>query len=380
MAVIMPVSAAVPLKVRAFAPEPTSTAYNFDMSRVILAVAGALMLLSSPGLPARQPAAAPDDTARINAWFEKKYEEQLAFSPIQQTFLGRKSNAIDDMSLAAQDRQLAWLRDSVAELKKSFNYARLSPEAQTSYDLWVYQLQQAEAALPFRTNAYVFDQMSAIHAFLPQLIIAFHQVENAADLEAYVNRIRESGRRDRPADRDLEAERGRRRPPAAVCVRLRHRRVHEAHHRRAVRRERAPTARSGPTSRARSPTSRRRARLDAAKAKALLDDARAALTGPFRTAYQNLIAWQKEDRAKAPEKTSGVGTLAERRRVLPRAARQPDHDDALGRPDPPDRARRGRAAARRDGSDPEGSGLPGRPAGLLRGTSRQEGRRALLLP
>ena len=41
----------------------------------------------------------------------KKFEEQLAFSPIRQTFLGRKSNAIDDMSLAAQDRQLAWLRD-----------------------------------------------------------------------------------------------------------------------------------------------------------------------------------------------------------------------------------------------------------------------------
>ena len=31
------------------------------------------------------------------------------------------------MSLAAQDKQLAWLRDSVAELKKSFNYARLTP-------------------------------------------------------------------------------------------------------------------------------------------------------------------------------------------------------------------------------------------------------------
>jgi uncharacterized protein (DUF885 family) len=137
---------------------------------------------------------APDDTARLNAWFEKKFEEQLAFNPIQQTFLGRKSNAINDLSLAAQDRQLAWLRASVAELKKSFNYARLSPEAQTSYDLWVYQLTQAEAALPFRTNAYVFDQMTAVHAFLPQLLIAFHKVEDATDLEAYVNRIRESGR------------------------------------------------------------------------------------------------------------------------------------------------------------------------------------------
>src|SRR6188768_4289383 len=141
-----------------------------------------------------QSPAAPGDTARLNAWFEKKFEEQLAFSPIQQTFLGRKSNAIDDASLAAQDRQLAWLRDSVAEMKRSFDLGKLSPEAQTSYDLWVYQLTQAEAAVPFRTNAYIFNQMGGIHTFLPQLLIAFHQVENGADLDAYVNRIRESGR------------------------------------------------------------------------------------------------------------------------------------------------------------------------------------------
>ena len=49
--------------------------------------------------------------------------------------------------------------------------------------------------------------------------------------------------------------------------------------------------------------------IDAVKAKALLDEARTALTGPFRTAYENLIAWQKEDRAKTTEKTSGVGAL-----------------------------------------------------------------------
>ena len=62
--------------------------------------------------------AAPDETARLNAWFEARFEEQLAFSPIQQTFLGRKSGAIDDMSLAAQDKQLAWLRGTVADLKE----------------------------------------------------------------------------------------------------------------------------------------------------------------------------------------------------------------------------------------------------------------------
>ena len=98
------------------------------------------------------------------------------------------------MSIAAQDKQLAWQRAATAEMRKSFDYARLSPEAQTSYDVWVYQLEQAEAAVRFRTNAYVFDQMSAIHSFLPQLLIAFHRVDDASDMEGYINRIRESGR------------------------------------------------------------------------------------------------------------------------------------------------------------------------------------------
>jgi len=280
------------------------------MTRLATMFAVVLTLVTGMSLPAQTPqsSAAPDDTARVNAWFEKKYEEQLAFSPIQQTFLGRKSNAIDDMSLAAQDKQLAWLRDSVAELKKSFVFARLSPEAQTSYDLWVYQLVQAEAALPFRTNVYIFDQMTAIHTFLPQLLIAFHQVENATDMEAYVNRIRESGRAigqliEISKKNAVEGVR----PPRFAFDFI----IDEST--KVI--TGAPFDDSATDSalwadvKGKVADLEKKASLDAAKAKALLDAARAALTGPFRTAYQDLVAWQKEDRAKTPEKTSGVGAL-----------------------------------------------------------------------
>jgi uncharacterized protein (DUF885 family) len=276
------------------------------MPRLTLAAATALVLLAGQGLPARQPA--PDDTARINAWFEAKYEEQLAFSPIQQTFLGRKSAAIDDMSIAAQDTQLAWRRASVAEMKQAFDYAKLSPEAQTSYDLWIYQWQQAEAALPFRSNAYVFDQMSAIHAFFPQLLIAFHRVDEAADMEAYVTRIRESGRAVRQlieiSKRNVVA--GVRPPRFAFDV------VIDESTKIVTG---APFDESGTDSavwadvKTKIADLQKKGALDDAKAKALLDGARAELTGPFRAAYQDLVAWQKEDRVNAPEKTSGVGSL-----------------------------------------------------------------------
>ena len=73
-----------------------------------LFLVGVLSLLSLLRPLAQAPAS--DETARINAWFEAKFEEQLAFSPIQQTFLGRKSGELDDMSIAAQDKVLAWQR------------------------------------------------------------------------------------------------------------------------------------------------------------------------------------------------------------------------------------------------------------------------------
>ncbi|HEX6323152.1 MAG TPA: DUF885 domain-containing protein [Vicinamibacterales bacterium] len=266
------------------------------------------LLLSALVLGLAVAQAVPDETARLNAWFEARFEEQLAFSPIQQTFLGRKSNAIDDVSLAAQDTQLAWRRATVADLRKNFDYAKLTPEAQTSYDLWVYQLEQAEAALPFRTNAYVFDQMSAIHAFFPQLLIAFHRVDDAADMDGYINRIRESGR----AVRQLivlskaNAVEGVRPPRFAFDFVIdESTKIISG----------APFDESGADSaiwadvKAKLAELQKKGAIDDARAKAMLADARAALTGPFRAAYAELIAWQKADRANAPDEASGVASL-----------------------------------------------------------------------
>ena len=84
------------------------------------------------------------------------------------------------MSAATGARQMAAVAD---------RYKALNPDRVIFY--W---LEQADAAMRFRTNAYVFDQMSTIHSFFPQLLIAFHRVDDVADMEAYVNRIRESGR------------------------------------------------------------------------------------------------------------------------------------------------------------------------------------------
>jgi uncharacterized protein (DUF885 family) len=285
------------------------------MNRLFLAAVIGLLLTVSRAPIAQVPQtgqpgaqAANDETARINKWFEAKFEEQLAFSPIQQTFLGRKSGAIDDVSIAAQDKQLAWQRASVAEMKKLFDYSKLDPEAQTSYDIWAYQLMQAERAVPFRGNAYIFEQMSAIHGFFPQLLIAFHSVEDAADMERYINRISESAR----ALRQLlvlskhNATEGVRPPKFSYGF------VIDASTKIITG---APFDETGKDSavwadvKAKVDALQKKGAVDAARAKTMMEAARAALTGPFKAAYMELIAWEKEDLAKAPEKTSGVSAL-----------------------------------------------------------------------
>ena len=60
--------------------------------------------------------------------------------------------------------------------------------------------------------------MSAIHSFFPQLLIAFHRVDDASDMEGYINRIRESGRALRQLIEISKTECHHRRSAAALCV------------------------------------------------------------------------------------------------------------------------------------------------------------------
>ncbi|WP_417593103.1 DUF885 domain-containing protein [Parasphingorhabdus sp.] len=135
--------------------------------------------------------AAATETDRINIWFDEKYEEELKFSPIEQTMIGRKTDygLIDDFSDAGADRKLAWLRATVAEMQREFDYEKLTQDAKISYDIWLYNLEQAEAGVPFRTNRYVLHQHNGRQSFFPTFLINTHKVETESDMLAYIQRL-----------------------------------------------------------------------------------------------------------------------------------------------------------------------------------------------
>ena len=132
------------------------------------------------------------ESERLNQWFAEKFEQQLQMSPVYMSILGRKDryDEIDDLSQTEQDRQLAWLGDTVKTLKTTFDYDKLTDETKISYDIWVYQYQQQLEGQAFKDNAYVFTQMQGLQSFVAQFLISFHKVDDLSDMQAYIKRIK----------------------------------------------------------------------------------------------------------------------------------------------------------------------------------------------
>ncbi|MEX1032610.1 MAG: DUF885 domain-containing protein [Cellvibrionaceae bacterium] len=153
-----------------------------------------LLIACSPGNDESGDVQAVTESERLNTWLDTQFEQDLDFSPQWRTRLGDKQDydKLDDVSEVALDRKLEWRRQSVAEMRASFDYEQLNPEAKTSYDTWVYLLDRAERRLPFRRHDYLLGR-GGPHASLPNFMINFHKVDTASDMEAYVARLRQLG-------------------------------------------------------------------------------------------------------------------------------------------------------------------------------------------
>ncbi|MBO1254703.1 DUF885 domain-containing protein [Alteromonas sp. 5E99-2] len=249
------------------------------------------------------------ETARLNEWFETKYEENILRSPIALTFQGRpeRKGEIDQMSEAAIDESLAITKANLAELTSSFDYDKLSDDAKISYDIWVYQAKAELESDKYRYNSYVFEQMQAVHSFFPQLLIAFHSVTTEQDMIDFNSRIKETGRALNQLIEfsQLVAEKGVRPPYFAFD---------------AVISESKSIITGAPFTEGEDSAVWASAKdkiaalvkagtIDAEKAESLREVAKANLLNDFLPAYQKLIAWQEKDRVNAGDKASGVGAL-----------------------------------------------------------------------
>ena len=135
------------------------------------------------------------ESARLITWLDQEFAAELDFSPLTKTRMGDKSDygELDDVSEAALNRRLAWRRDSVARMQASFNRDDLDAQGRLSWDLWEYQLENAERNAPFRRHGFIFGR-NGPQTGLPNSIINYHDVDSLSDMQAYISRLNQSRR------------------------------------------------------------------------------------------------------------------------------------------------------------------------------------------
>ncbi|MEM8634734.1 MAG: DUF885 domain-containing protein [Pseudomonadota bacterium] len=168
------------------------------MKKLLFAVLSSAALYSCGG-PSETPIDTPptvdenlqSETERLNEWFEVKFEEELAFSPIALTRLGRKEqyDQIDDFSDAGADEKLAWMLETTVDLKNNFEYDQLTDNGKISYDLWLYRVDRERRNASHRRQVYALHQHNGLQSFFPTFLINTHRVDSAEDFEAYITRI-----------------------------------------------------------------------------------------------------------------------------------------------------------------------------------------------
>lgn len=288
------------------------------LSRRLLQAIGMLLvgtLVACSELTESQPeavSAAPQtETQRLNVWLDEQYAEQLEASPMTKTSLGDKTDydQLDDFSLAAEQRDLEWLRDSVSSMQSEFDYAELNDDGKLSYDMWKFSLERVEAGVPYRQHGYIFGR-GGPHAYLPNFLINFHRVDTVADLDAYVSRLKEI---DRVFAQLLERSR------AASAAGIRQPRFGYDFALAEIERVTAGAPFSNSDSSPNSPLwtdlqSKTTALIDegllsAEEAQVYSQQIQALLAGEVKTAYEEVAAWLREDRELASEEAQGVWAL-----------------------------------------------------------------------
>ncbi|HBK92369.1 MAG TPA: DUF885 domain-containing protein [Parvularcula sp.] len=147
---------------------------------------------SGAARPAPSAAApAEDQSAAINAWFEETWEAEVARSPEQQTFLGRKTNydKWDDPSDAAAEEEHRIKMAKLAEMRAKFDPNALDANARLSYRLFEYEAARADKFSKYRNHWYRFSHFRAPHSSAPAFLINQHRIDTLADADAYIARL-----------------------------------------------------------------------------------------------------------------------------------------------------------------------------------------------
>ncbi len=137
-----------------------------------------------------------DANSEITAFFEEAFAARLARSPELQTRLGIKTDygQWDERTEVAEERAAREERALLQALRERFDPATLSEENQLNYRLFVADVERRLSMYPWRRHVYAIHHMRGIHSWAPSFLINSHRIDDRADADNYIERIRGFGR------------------------------------------------------------------------------------------------------------------------------------------------------------------------------------------
>ncbi len=278
-------------------------------SAVFLVLCALILIIALGACSQGSDGAGEDQRQTLTQWLDEQYEQELQFSPIELTFLGRKerNDELDAFTYEAFTEQLAWKTASVQEMQARFDPAELTPDELLSYDLWFYQLEKMQASQAFFYDGLVFDQMNGIQSFVPTFLINFHQVDSPEDMSAYIQRI------EAVAPRMAEAIKIASQGLAKGVISHGFALDGVLEQSRKVIAGQPFDAQSDTDSDLWADIKKEIAGLqeaqaiDAQAAKQLTEEAKTALLNDLLPAYEGIIQWAENAKDRAPQAVSGVG-------------------------------------------------------------------------
>jgi len=126
-----------------------------------------------------------------NEFFDKIYEEELDFSPVEKSYLGRKedNDKWDDMSEAHNNRVHEFYKNVLKRLDEEVDYNSLDEQTKLSYKLFKKGYEKEIADYEFRYNNYPVNQMFGLHSHVPSFLIGIHGIDTEEDAKAYITRL-----------------------------------------------------------------------------------------------------------------------------------------------------------------------------------------------
>lgn len=170
-----------------------------------------ILTASLPEAGPAGPAGAQED-ARLLSFLDAAFDEQAALSPETLTSLGSRQDydRLGDYTLESADEELQLAERQLAQLRATFDPARLGSSARLSYALFEREVERRREGDRFRAYDFPVSTNGTPAGSIPVFLINQHKVESVSDARAYVARLRDSERvmRETVAVMEQQAARG----------------------------------------------------------------------------------------------------------------------------------------------------------------------------